>query len=586
MCGIIGINEQNEELIRVAGQSFKYRGPDASAVFSDSLVTLGHYRLAIQDLDERSTQPMFDTDKKIGIVFNGEIYNFKEVKARLEEKYSFRTTSDTEVIIYAYKEWGIEMTKYIQGMFALAIYDLERQKVLLFRDHAGIKPLCYYACNGIFVFASEIKGVLSALHKKNIVVNIDQKMIDLYLMLGYVPSPNTIYSDVLKLEKGTYVEYDLVKKEISSGGIYKASYTAVTSKKEYVDLIEKKILAHLISDVPVGVFFSGGTDSSLIAAVLNKHKINLETFSININYKSDDAFHFNKISEYLKLKSQVFDFGVKELDGIYEEVMSKIDEPSYDNSIFPTYFVSKKASEKVKVVLSGEGGDEYFYGYARSKVFYNLNTSTDYSVSFLDYLYLFSPSFKSKNYFFEKLFSVTRKPISYFLVSSPLRDRANLRQWKIAKREFEIRNLKPLDIDKEFYLENDLLRKTDFATSYVSIEGRVPLLDIDIIRNASLVEYEKLEGGVLKAFLKEMLSNYLPKELVYRSKSGFGINIAAVFKDSQFLRPDLMKAMEYLEARNIYSIDRGDVQLLTEKYAHACFALVSLYRSIRNNENV
>lgn len=586
MCGIIGINEQNEELIRVAGQSFKYRGPDASAVFSDSSVTLGHYRLAIQDLDERSTQPMFDMDKKIGIVFNGEIYNFKEIKALLKEKYSFRTTSDTEVIIYAYKEWGIEMTAYIQGMFAIAIYDLEKQKVLLFRDHAGIKPLCYYAHNGTLVFASEIKGVLSALRKKGIVPSIDSKMIDLYMMLGYVPSPSTIYSDVLKLEKGTYAEYDLIKKEISNRGTYKTSYTAVANKKEYFDLIEKKILAHLVSDVPVGVFFSGGTDSSLIAAVLSKHKINLETFSININYKSDDAFHFRKISEYLKLKSQVFDFGVKELDEIYEEVMSKIDEPSHDNSIFPTYFVSKKASKKVKVVLSGEGGDEYFYGYARSKVFYDLNTSTDYSVSFLDYLYLLLPSFKSKNYFFEKLFAAANKPFSYFLVSSPLRDKASLRQWKIAKHEFKMRNLKPLDIDKEFYLENDLLRKTDFATSYVSIEGRLPLLDVDIIRNSNFVESEKLSGGVQKAFLKEMLSQYLPKELVYRSKSGFGINIVAIFRESQFLKPDLVRAVKYLEAKGIYSVDCSNISLMTEKYPHACFALVSLYRSIRNNESM
>lgn len=585
MCGIIGINEKDEKLILDSGEGFKYRGPDATAFFSDDFVTLGHHRLAIVDLDTRSSQPMSDDSGKIWIVFNGEIYNFKAVKERLANTYQFKTTSDTEVLIYAYKEWGLKMTEHVKGMFALAIYDQEAQKIILLRDHAGIKPLCYYAKDGVFVFASEIKGVLKALNLKNIFPKIDHKMVDLYFTLGYLPTPYTLYENVHKLPKRSYLEYDLRTKTVTRQGQYQAVYNRVVNSEEYIKLIEQKILDHLIADVPVGVFFSGGTDSSLIVAVLHKYKINLETFSIKINYKSDDARHFSEISKLLELKYHVFDFDVAELDQIYEEVMTKIDEPSFDNSIFPTYFVSKKAAGKVKVVLSGEGGDEIFYGYPRSQILYRLNKYPDYRVSFFDYLYLWLPAFKAKNRLFEKLFLLLKKPISYLLVSGVSRDRATIAQWRQLKGELRARRLKPLQFDQELYLENDLLRKIDFATSYTSIEGRVPLLDVDIMNNSGVVEDEKLAGGVLKAFLKKMLARYLPAESVYRSKSGFGVDIGGLFKQSQFLGHDLAKALVFLEENKIYRVGNKNIDFLIRKYPHLCFAIVSLYRSILNNKN-
>lgn len=587
MCGIIGINEKNEKLIYDAADGFKYRGPDNSSFFSNESVTLGHHRLAILDLDSRSVQPMPDINENLWIVFNGEIYNFEEIKDKLKDKYDFKTSSDTEVLIYAYKEWGVDMCKYIQGMFAFAIYDKLNQKIFLARDHVGIKPLYYYAENGIFAFSSELKGITKILRTKNIDVEIDNKSIDFYFVFGYIPSPLTLFKNIKKLSKSSYIEYDLSTRKIIQEKKYLALYKKISSREEYVELLEKKVIDHLMADVPVGVFFSGGTDSSIIASILHKYNIKLENFSIKINYKTDDVKYFSKINNKLNIKSNVYDFDLKAFDSVYEEIMDKIDEPSYDNSIFPTYFVSKMASKKVKVVLSGEGGDEFFYGYPRSLILSKLNNKKDYSITLLDRLFFYTPPFKSKNFIFERLFVLFKKPISYYLLHmSPVRDLAALKSWKIVKNECKKRNIKPLEMDQEFYLENDLLRKIDFATSYASIEGRVPLLDVDIIKNSVLFESEKLEGNMLKSFLKKILSLYLPKDLVYRSKSGFGLDMVYFLKKSKFLSTDLKQAIAFLKSRkiNIPKFKFNDINRMAERYPHYCFALISLYKSIKNND--
>lgn len=588
MCGIIGINESNEGLVRKAAQRFCYRGPDASGFFSDERVTLGHHRLAIVDLDARANQPMADDMGTVEVVFNGEIYNFKELRAELEQKYTFRTTSDTEVLLYAYREWGSTMACRLQGMFALGIYDMTQGKIILMRDHAGIKPLYYYAHDGVMVFASELKGVVAALRAKNIHPVLDEKALDLYFVFGYIPSPYSIYIGVRKLERASLLEYDLALKKIIRQETYKSEYARVQSKEEYAALLEKKILAHLAADVPVGVFFSGGTDSSLVVSVLHKYGINLETFSIGIDYKTDDGFYFRKIAEHLGITSHVFDFTIAEFDRVYEPVMSRMDEPTSDNSIFPTYFVSAKAAEHVKVVLSGEGGDEYFYGYPRSLVLHGLNGYGEYfdrRVSVIDLLFFLTPSYTAKNYFFERLFRLCRMPYSYYLLAmSPSRDNMSLRQWRLAKKEIRGRNIRPMALDQELYLENDLLRKTDFATSYASIEGRVPLLDIEIIQNAKKFEVEKLTGGVLKAFLKSILAEYLPAELVYRNKSGFGTNMQRNFEQSQYLKKDLETALIYLAKKNICCFSRHRMDAYMKRYPNYCFALISLYYALHNTE--
>nr|MBA3284073.1 asparagine synthase [Nitrosopumilus sp.] len=405
-------------------------------------------------------------------------------------------------------------------------------------------------------------------------------------VLGYIPSPYSLYNEISKLPKSSYLEFDLTSRT-SKLYTYQADIPSVTSEEDYAKLIERKVLDHLIADVPVGVFFSGGTDSSLIAAILHKNNINLETFSIGIDYKNDDKHYFKEISNYLKLKSHVYSFDSKEFDEVYDEVMDKMDEPTYDNSLFPTYFVSKKAAEKVKVVLSGEGGDEFFYGYPRSLVLQNMGSKRDYSITLLDRLFFLLPAFKSKNFLFLRLFEKVGQPMSYYILHmSPARDCATLQQWKEVKKEFQRINVSPLGIDQEFYLENDLLRKTDFATSYVSIEGRVPLLDVDIIGNAHHFENKKIERGVLKSFLKKILTRYLPENMVYRNKSGFGLDMVKIFKNSSNIQADFDRALSYLKNKGISIKMPHARDVMMRKHPHYCFALISLYRSISNNESL
>lgn len=588
MCGILGFNWDDEKLAEKAVLTFKYRGPDATKIYSDKNLTFAHNRLSIIDTDSRSDQPLFIENGDIGIIFNGEIYNFKEIKSKLQTKYKFKTTSDTEVILYAYKEYGTELTKYIQGMYAFAIYDKIKHKILIFRDHVGIKPLYYYMKNDFFIFSSEIKGVVKILKEKDIALEFSSKNISKYLIMGYISSPNTVYSNIHKLDKNTYAEFDLVTNNFKIN-ISKQNTKSVKDFKEFQNLIENQVLKHTIADVPVGVFFSGGTDSSLIASILHNKGVNLETFSIEMNHKEEDKKYFNKIKNYLELKSNIYHFGETEFDQIYTEIMNKIDEPSYDASIFPTYYISKKASEKVKVVLSGEGGDEFFYGYTRHPVLYKNKLQLPNKTSLIDNIYFNTPRFKYKDFVFKKLASIFNEAHTFYLLDTSISK--DLIKWDKLKNELKKDKITPLKLDKELYLDGDLLRKTDFATSYNSIEGRVPLLDPNIIESSNNFEDMHLKNGILKYSLKKILTKYLPEELVFREKSGFSMNLKKTFKTSKFLSKDLDLAVSYIKRKNIIrnfniaKISKNKNYYITE-YPYFCYALISLYYSIKNLETI
>jgi len=582
MCGIIGSNNHPEETIDHALKSFRYRGPDNTGIYSDEFVTLGHNRLSIIDLDKRSHQPMADIKKDVYVVFNGEIYNFRELRKILQQYYTFSTQSDTEVLLYAYKKWGNNFVQHLEGMYAVGIYDKPKKKLLLARDYAGIKPLYYYHNNKSFIFASEAKGILSCLPKEQ--RRVRQEVLPIYLLFGYIPSPDTLYENIYKLPPSSVLEYDLAKQRITSIQNYAPDTAHVKKESDFAKILEQKILDHLTSDVPVGLLFSGGTDSSLIAAVLKKNRIKLKTFSVQMSHKKEDAHFFKTIATFLEIQPTIYEFSHHEFDMVYEEVMTKIDEPSYDSSLFPTYFIAKKASQEVKVVLSGEGGDEFFYGYRRHPVLYKLRNAHDYQITWLDRLFFSLPYFSSKKRIFRMLFRWNKQPFSYYLTwMSPSGDLFN---WSPAKELYRKRMLKPLEIDPVLSLENDLLRKIDFATSYNAIEGRVPLLDVQITQNASNFEQQHLAGGILKNFLKKILATYLPKDLVYRKKSGFGVQLRALFRKSNYLENDLKAALLYLET---YTALPPQIRTTTpEKYIRAypdlAFGLISLYRTVKNME--
>ena len=300
-----------------------------------------------------------------------------------------------------------------------------------------------------------------------------------------------------------------------------------------------------------------------------------------MSHKKEDKEFFTNISKHLNIKSNVYKFGDTEFDQVYSKVMNKLDEPFVDASVFPTYYVSKQAAKKVKVVLSGEGGDEYFYGYARHKTLYSLRNKADYKMTWLDNLYFGLPKFKQKNYLFKILFRLNQQPLSFYLASKSIGK--DLVFWAKCKKEMEKQQLKPLEIDKKLYLENVLLRKIDLATSYNSIEGRVPLLDIDFIQSSDNFEDKKLEEGQLKAPLKEILCSYLPKNLVYRGKSGFGVDMRHQFKRSAQLKEDYAKAVEYLKKRDLLprKFKKSNPEWYLSRVPNFCFSIIVLYYTLK-----
>lgn len=592
MCGILGVNKINNESIRRAADTFNYRGPDYTGVYSDDQLTFIHHRLSIIDTSQSANQPMSSEDGNIVLIFNGEIYNFQEIKKNYFSNDHFFSNSDTEIIIKCYKKFGISLTQYLEGMYAFAIYDKKQEKIFLFRDSEGIKPLYYYCYDEQFIFASEIKGILSYLKSAKIQPEINNFLVDIYFTLGYIPSPDTLYKNIYKLKAGHYLEYDIINKKILNNkkSVIHINRYENLEKKDFFNLLDKSILRHLISDVPVGLFFSGGTDSSVIASVLNKNKIKLKTFSIIMDHKTQDEYYSRQIAEKLGLSSEFIHFGINDFDFIYDQVVSKIDEPMYDSSIFPTFFISKIASQSVKVVLSGEGGDEFFYGYRRHLFLkgFDEHRRDDY-LSFLDKIYSLLPKFSGKNRLFEKLFILNNQPYSFYLLSVAL---SLEKKGFIAAKKYlaEINRQKNiLNIDQNAYLENDLLKKLDMATSYNSIEGRVPFLDTNIIQASRLMSANYfLKNSMNKFLLKEYLSNYLPKNLVYRGKSGFGVDPMTLINHSKKINLELDAALKYLQEKNLlpFNQNKNNLAHIKQKNPQLIFASLMLFHAIKNFENL
>lgn len=585
MCGILGITIGNDEKkVTQAIGCFKYRGPDNTGIWSDGKVTLANVRLAVIDPQSNSNQPMFSDDGKIGVVFNGEIYNFQTIKNELIRNHNiyFKTDSDTEMILFAYKIWGEQCFEKFLGMFAICIYNQEKNKIILIRDHAGIKPLYYYFNDKTktMSFSSEIKGILKLFGKESFQVN-EAEILNL-LTLGFIESPKTLYKDIYKLEKKEILVFDLLTKSITKS---KFEVRTDVINKSLDEVLENSIDRHLVSGVPIGLFFSGGTDSSLIASYLKKKNIRMNAYSVLMPHKNLDAKYIALISKELNLQLKSFAFDTADFDKIYFDVMNKVDEPLYDASIFPTYFVSQKAKGEVKVVLSGEGGDEYFLGYERHLILQKLNKNvvTDFKLSLLDYMYLQTPAFFGKKRIFEKMFILFKKPLSYFLLKMSIFESTS--GWKKFKENIRDNNMLGTDIDKKLYLENDLLRKIDFATSYSSLEGRTPLLDPEVIAfSDSLSDEGKLKNNVLKYELKKVLENYLPKEYIYRRKSGFSSPLSSFFKNSRFLKSDLELSINYFKDKEYVwkYIKNLDFEILPRTNPYFCFTLISLYYSLRN----
>lgn len=580
MCGIAGIIDFNQQphrdIISKMLQTISYRGPDQQGIHIDKNTALGIRRLSIIDLIS-GNQPIHNEDKTVTVVFNGEIYNFLQLKNLLELKgHKFKTNSDTECLVHLYEVYGSEMSKYLKGMFAFAIWDKNRKLIYIARDPSGIKPLYYWQKGEKLLFGSEPKTILChPLVKKN----INLEAVRIYSSLGYIPADLSIFEGIYKLLPGHYLIFSESGKRIRS---YK-TITPNTSQDSSMDeLLEEAVLSHSISDVPLGVFLSGGIDSSLVTYYLTKNinkKIN--TFSIDFEEKSFNEGYFAQIvAKKLGTNHHKDTFNSKDIIRLFPIISEKLDEPLADPSLFPTYKVSALAKRYVKVVLSGDGGDELFGGYPTYRGHLMAESFRRivpplFSKTILSVLKLLPVSFE--NYPKTEVLKVFLKglhldPFKRHLLWMSLKNystdllnkevfRKNLRldDLELVKEIIQRIESTPKDLttkmqllDYETYLKDDLLVKVDRASMYNSIEVRVPFLDNQVIERAfALNSHVSLFDT--KKVLRSLLKDKFPAAISKRPKKGFGIPVA------KWLNSDLEDlAYEHLHNKKLYQYFNKD----------------------------
>lgn len=569
MCGICGfVGPGNQEDIDRMVSSLNHRGPDGRGTWNNGKsVYLGHSRLAIIDI-ECGHQPMVNQDQQVVISFNGEIYNFLELRRELEAKgHIFKSDhSDTEVILNGYLEWGDKVVDKMNGMWAFAIYDSTKHLLFLSRDRFGEKPLFYSFQNNNFIFASELSSIEQFPH-------FDKKVSKLalakYLAHGYIPSPNSILHNVYKLPAGCNLTYRIENQNIQQTKYWSFSLEPDSPKQhteEYycegiLDLLDRSVKARLVSDVPVGTFLSGGIDSSAITSLASNFSSSLKSFNIGFEEKSfDESNYAKKLAKLIGTNHYAEYCTEKQLLKILNTLPLKLDEPISDSSIIATYQLCKFANSKIKVALSGDGADELFAGYdpfkaIRTASFFENIGAKKFSNTLLWVLDSCVPvSHKNISFDFKiKRFLKGMKnswdcrhpswlaPFScdeinhildYKITIEELFSEA-INDWKNCNST----NLfdKSLSFFTNIYLKNGILSKVDKASMLNSLEVRSPFLDLNFVNFVRKIPtHLKYKNGTSKYILKRSVSKILPKDLIYRKKKGFGTPIGKAFFSDSF----------------------------------------------------
>ncbi len=561
MCGICGVSyfdqerSANEREVKAMCSAIAHRGPDDEGIFVRGPFGIGMRRLSIIDL-VTGRQPISNEDGSVWIVFNGEIYNHIELRTKLEKKgHVFRSKADTEVIVHAYEEFGEQCPNELNGMFAFTILDLRTRTIFMARDRLGIKPLYYYIDNTRFAFGSEIKSILQL---ENIPRQVDLQALDNFLTFEYVPAPGSIFKDISKLPAGhslTLKDGEVVVKEYWDVRYSEGSASEDELCEQLFELLNDAVKIRLMSDVPLGAFLSGGIDSSSIVALMSQAMNQpVETFSIGFSESSYNESSFARIvADHFGTRHHEFTIEPDALE-LTEKLITQLDEPFGDFSIFPTYLVSKMAREFVTVSLSGDGGDELFGGY--DTYLANRMGNSYGRIPKLIRRGLLSPMFDSLPPTDKKKGLINRmkrfdegmrlptdlqhtrwmvflqddeKPSLYNAdVHDQLRGMDSygfIRDYFESSGTSDLLN-RQLYVDIKTYLVDDILVKVDRMSMATSLEARVPFLDHRIVEFAATVPGRlKLKGNTTKHLLKKTMGKHLPDPILRRGKEGFSIPI-------------------------------------------------------------
>lgn len=552
MCGIAGVcnlnkNFVDKQLLISMNEKISHRGPNDNGIFLHKNFGLCHSRLSVIDLSTAGHQPM-SNGEGLQIVFNGEIYNFQEIKRNLESLgYKFTSKTDTEVILNSYKEWGFDCVKKFNGMFAFAILNQKDQSIFLARDRMGEKPLYYYLDKDKFVFASEIKAILE---DKTINREVDNQGLVNYFTFGHSIAPDTIYKGIKKVLPGSYIIFKDGK--IGSKKYWDLPQTQILEdrgekhyKEKVKDLLEVSVKERLISDVPLGVFLSGGVDSSLVVAMMAKNKVSpIRTFSVGFNVGGKE---FNELSDakivanYFKTEHYELILRESDLISTLNKLVYHFDEPFGDAASFPVFYMSEFAKKHVSVVLTGEGGDEIFGGYRRYLIEKNIQ-----KLLFLNPLFnnsisnLFLKSLPGMRRF-KKLSSALsikdnlKRYVSWISFFSPealdeLLSNKNLPDpFKTYNQSLFLYKDKDwlktiMRLDQKILLPDGYLEKVDKTTMAFGLEARAPFLDHNLIEFAELIPSNyKIKGLETKSILRQVLRDFLPESVCKKAKHGFAV---------------------------------------------------------------
>jgi asparagine synthase (glutamine-hydrolysing) len=575
VCGIAGFNWNDSSAINAMAETLRHRGPDDRGVYLDTGVSLGHTRLAILDLSQKGHQPMHF--ENLTIVYNGEIYNFQEIRDELQSLgYKFTSGTDTEVILAAYHRWGGKCVERFNGMWALCIYDKDKQTLFLSRDRFGIKPVYYYFDGRRFIFASELK----AIRKHGIPLETDPAGLNFFFYQKYIGGDFTIYKNCRKLRPSESLLFDLNTKKFVVSKHYDLENEIAKRQSIPIDerlgmvegIIEDAVLKRLIADVPVGSFLSGGLDSSLISAIISKNKKDFDTFSIGFKDQSYNELEFSKsVAEYIGTAHHYEYMDVNE--DIIQQVIGEMDEPFGDSSVFPTYLLSKITRQKVTVSLSGDAGDEVFGGYDTYMAYKLARLIPGPFVRLSRYLVDAIPpsdrkvtfGFKMKRFVRDFDMDCNRRHLNWMATFGDVTREKLLGDCFIpcdrlinCTGENSLLSVQLNDIHN--YLAEDILKKVDLASMLVSLEARVPYLDYRLVPLVlSLPEKYKIRHLTTKWLLKKIAGRYLPRRIVHRPKRGFTVPVSTWIRNSALIR-------EFLTNRSYYQAG-----LLDYDYAQRLF---------------